>query len=163
MLELFEETPSIDSSRDGFVLAEERRRTAWTCFLMDSLLSGGKKRVRALSAYDMRVQLPCDTDFFNFGEAVRNEMLDGFIPQYPPSVPIGNLGIIAYSMRAADIWGSVAKWACSTAVDREPPWESGSQFQKLLTSLTQWRLSLPGRLELSIRSLHAHSACNQGM
>jgi Fungal specific transcription factor domain len=161
ILGLFEEPPP-STSRKEFIDAEERRRTAWTCFLMDSLLSGGKRRVRALSVPDMRVQLPCDTDYFHFGEIVRCETMDGSLPKGPPLSIIGNLGIVAYSMRAADIWGQVAKWACSTKVEGELPWEPQSEFQQLLTSLTAWELSLPSRLKFDIMSLHAHSASNQG-
>ncbi|KKY20381.1 putative transcription factor [Diplodia seriata] len=65
ILNLCEEPPLSSSgvaSPHDFIAAEERRRTAWTCFLMDSLLSGGKGRKRSLSAADMRIQLPCETD-----------------------------------------------------------------------------------------------------
>src|ERR1700761_1833204 len=127
ILGLFEESQS-SNSRQDFIDAEERRRTAWTCFLMDSLLSGGKRRVRALSIHDMRVQLPCDTDYFHFGEVVRCEMMDGSLPKGPPSISIGSLGIVAYSMRVADIWGQVARWACSDKVEGELPWEPESEF-----------------------------------
>lgn len=161
MLGLFEETQDCNS-REDFILAEERRRTAWTCFLMDSLLSGGKRRVRALSSRDMNVQLPCDSEYFNFGEMVRCEKMDGSIPKSPSSRAIGNLGIVAYSMRVADIWGKVAKWACSRKVEEELPWDSDSEFQELVKSLNHWNFSLPSRLRFSIPSLHAHSASNQG-
>lgn len=164
MLGLFEEpTESYDKNRSfSFIEAEERRRTAWTCFLMDNLLSGGKRRVKSLSSHDMQIQLPCDSDSFNFGESVRCEMLDGSIPQNPGLSPVGNLGIVAYSMRVAEIWGKVAKWACSPAVSQELPWESSSQFQEIQKSIARWRQSLPPRLHQSINLLHAHSASNQG-
>ncbi|GME58533.1 transcriptional regulatory protein [Neofusicoccum parvum] len=51
ILNLCEETPIAPNGMPGaqdFIAAEERRRTAWTCFLMDSLLSGGKGRKRSL-------------------------------------------------------------------------------------------------------------------
>ncbi|KAF1983276.1 hypothetical protein K402DRAFT_175832 [Aulographum hederae CBS 113979] len=149
-------------SREHFIAAEEKRRTAWTCFLMDSLLSGGKGRKRSLGAEDMEIQLPCETDRFNFGEAVRCERLNGTISGDHSNLPVGSLGIIAYSMRAADIWGAVARWACSSKVNDEPPWQPTSEFQHLLQALYRWRCSLPDRLQYSVLSLHAHSASEQG-
>ncbi|KAK3044789.1 hypothetical protein LTS18_000352, partial [Coniosporium uncinatum] len=87
-------------SSQEFIAAEEQRRTAWTCFLMDSLLSGGKGRKRTLNADDMQIQLPSDTDNFIFGEPVRCERLNGMLSGDPGLGPVGELGIIAYSMRA---------------------------------------------------------------
>jgi hypothetical protein len=150
-------------TREEFVAAEEKRRTAWTCFLMDSLLSGGRGRRRSLSAEDMRIALPCDSENFNFGELVKCERINGYLPA-DGSTPIlvGKLGIVAHSMRVADVWGAVARWACSTLSEEELPWDSQSEIQILLKSLDQWRLSLPDRLQYSVFSLHAHSASDQG-
>jgi hypothetical protein len=159
-LGLFEES-SVASSSDGFILAESRRRTAWTCFLMDSLLSGGKGRDRCLSAEQMRIQLPCDMDSYNFGEPVRCEKLDGSLAQ--SNVPtIGSLSIIACSMRVANIWGDVAKWACSSHTDDYAPWDTNSGMQELLMRLENWRESLPRRMRYDVSLLHAHTVSNQG-
>ncbi|KAM0428839.1 hypothetical protein ACHAPT_006639 [Fusarium lateritium] len=161
VLGLFEEPTSV-TTRDDFINAEERRRTAWTCFLMDSLLSGGKGRDRMLSADKMRIQLPCSSDSFNFGELVICERLDGSLPEGPRLCEQGSLGIVAYSMRAADIWGAVAKWACTPHDNNQPPWQSQSDFQFLLSRLNVWKDSLPKRLRYELFLLRAHSVSNQG-
>jgi len=128
---------------------------------MDSLLSGGKRRVRALSSGDMRIQLPCDTDVFHFGEAVRMEFWDNtIIPK--GNAPIGQMGIVAQCMRVADIWGKVARWACSDRLEGRVPWEHYSPFEQLHRNIATWRDQLPKRLRLGIANLHAHSASNQG-
>ncbi|EKG12261.1 Transcription factor fungi [Macrophomina phaseolina MS6] len=154
--------PNTLPTHQDFITAEERRRTAWTCFLMDSLLSGGKGRKRSLSAADMRIQLPCDTDMYVFGEAVRSPRLDGSFSPFPPIVPTGNLGIIGFSLRIADVWGAVASWACSNIMNEEPPWDPSSRFQQLSLSLQAWSQSLPTRLRYSIWTLEAHNALEQG-
>lgn len=164
MLDLCEERPLPSNrapTRDEFIQAEERRRAAWTCFLMDSLLSGGKGRKRSLSLEDMRIQLPCEKDFFYFGDAVFTERLDGRILRNS-QLPVGNLGIVGHSMRAANFWGDVAKWACSSIVREELPWDNNSQYQNLIRRIEQWKASLPHRLHYSLFSLHAHSAIEQG-
>ncbi|RMJ18887.1 hypothetical protein CDV36_001430 [Fusarium kuroshium] len=161
VLGLFEEPTSV-TTRDDFITAEERRRTAWTCFLMDSLLSGGKGRDRMLSADKMRIQLPCESDSFNFGELVICERLDGSLPEGPRLGEQGSLGIVAYSMRVADVWGAVAKWACTPHDNNQPPWQPQSDFQFLLSRLNVWKDSLPKRLQYELFLLRAHSVSNQG-
>lgn len=149
-------------TREEFIEAEVRRRTAWTCFLMDSLLSGGKGRKRSLTAADMTIQLPCEREGFVFGEAVCTEGLDGKLRMPPLSRPVGELGIIAYSMRAANIWGKVARWACSDVVNAELPWSPTSEFTELIHELETWKHELPRRLQYDLFSLHSHNAVDQG-
>ncbi|KAF2713458.1 hypothetical protein K504DRAFT_368934 [Pleomassaria siparia CBS 279.74] len=149
-------------TREEFIEAEVRRRTAWTCFLMDSLLSGGKGRKRSLTAADMTIQLPCEREGFVFGEAVCTESLDGKLRMPLLSRPVGELGIIAYSMRAANIWGKVARWACSDVVGVELPWSPTSEFNELIHELESWKQKLPRRLQYGLFSLHSHNAVDQG-
>ncbi|KAF1815746.1 hypothetical protein P152DRAFT_195648 [Eremomyces bilateralis CBS 781.70] len=151
-------------TEEEFIESEERRRTAWTCFLMDSLLSGGKGRRRGLSADEMQVQLPCERDSFVFGEAVRTESLSPGCYNSGLSLgfPTGELGLIAYSMRVADIWGDVARWACSRDAEDQLPWDPDSKYQILTQQLEKWRSSLPHRLQYRKSGLHGHSALDQG-
>ncbi|KAL7809267.1 fungal-specific transcription factor domain-containing protein [Trichoderma gracile] len=159
---LFEDAPVTSPDTQDFIHGEERRRTAWTCFLMDSLLSGGKGRERLLSADSMQIQLPCDTSNFIFGESVLCPFIEGFRSDGTAKLPRGNLGIVAYSMRVADVWGAVAKWSCSSHPNNTPPWQAESELQRLLVRLNAWRDSLPSRLRYDLSLLHAHSVQNQG-
>lgn len=54
---------------------ESRRRTFWSCFIMDRYLSSGKFRPQMLRVGDARVQLPCSERAFLFGEKVRTPTL----------------------------------------------------------------------------------------
>lgn len=159
---LFDDPPVGAQTKEEFIHGEERRRTAWTCFLMDSLLSGGKGRERLLSADSMHIQLPCDSGNFIFGEPVICPHIDGLRSDGNPHVSLGKLGIVAYSMRVADIWGAVAKWSCSSHPNNTPPWQPESELQRLLARLNAWRESLPPRLRYDLSLLHAHSVQNQG-
>ncbi|KAF1912201.1 fungal-specific transcription factor domain-containing protein [Ampelomyces quisqualis] len=149
-------------TREEFIEAEVRRRTAWTCFLMDSLLSGGKGRKRSLAAADMAVQLPCERESFVFGEATCTERLDSSVHMPPVALPPGDIGIIGYSLRAANVWGKVARWACSDDFKTELPWSPASQFQQLVYELERWKKSLPQRLQYDLFALHSHNAVEQG-
>lgn len=149
-------------TREEFIEAEVRRRTAWTCFLMDSLLSGGKGRKRSLTAAEMEIQLPCERESFVFGEPICTERLDGTIKMPPVTIRTSEIGIIGYSMRAANIWGKVARWACTENFRTELPWVSTSQVQELIFELERWKTSLPQRLQYDLHSLHSHNAVDQG-
>jgi hypothetical protein len=149
-------------TREEFIEAEVRRRTAWTCFLMDSLLSGGKGRKRSMNAADMAIQLPCERENFIFGEPVCTEHLDGNMRMPPVALPRGEISMIGYSMRIANIWGKVARWACSDVIKTELPWSPSSQFQQLIYELEGWKNSLPQRSQYHLFSLHSHNAVDQG-
>jgi hypothetical protein len=66
---------SAKSSEDAFILQEIRRRTFWSCYIMDRYLSSGKYRPQMLHARELRIQLPASERSFLFAEQVRTLML----------------------------------------------------------------------------------------
>ena len=60
---------------DAFVQQEIRRRTFWSCYIMDRYLSSGKYRPQMLHAKELRIQLPASERSFLFAEKVRTLML----------------------------------------------------------------------------------------
>lgn len=71
------EPPLDPASSEAFVDEEIRRRTVWSCFIMDRYLSSGKYRPTMLAVDDIRVQLPSSDNAFAFGERVCTSMIDG--------------------------------------------------------------------------------------
>lgn len=65
----------LSSKGDAFIEQETRRRTFWSCFVMDRYLSSGKYRPQMLNIQDLRIQLPCSERAFLFGEKVKTLML----------------------------------------------------------------------------------------
>ncbi|KAH0551142.1 hypothetical protein GP486_007521, partial [Trichoglossum hirsutum] len=63
------------SPSEAFIHQETRRRTFWSCFLLDRYLSSGKYRPQMLDIKDIRVQLPSSEHAFLFGERVRTKLL----------------------------------------------------------------------------------------
>ncbi|KAH0843182.1 putative transcriptional regulatory protein PB1A11.04c [Fonsecaea pedrosoi] len=174
MLGLCAETSNASSSdssasaSEAFILAEERRRTAWTCFLMESLLSGGGSRARILRSEDMTIQLPCEDEAFVFGTPVRCELFNDAYKYSSEerSDTRTSPSILAYTVRVADIWGHVARWA--SCGDDNPAAQSPgksdreSRAYSLVSSLEHWKATLPARLRYSLFSLQAHSVLEQG-
>lgn len=63
-----------DFSSEDVMEQEAKRRTFWSCFMLDRLLSGGRHRPRAIRVRDISIQLPSDSAF-DFGERVRTSKL----------------------------------------------------------------------------------------
>jgi hypothetical protein len=59
--------------RDRFIQQESRRRTFWSCFIMDRYLSVGKRRPRMIQLDDIKdaIQVPCSEKNFISGRVVR--------------------------------------------------------------------------------------------
>lgn len=75
-------TPSRRNSKENsanlgqsFVDQEIRRRTFWSCFILDRYLSSGKYRPQMITVKDLRVQLPSSEKAFLFNEGVRTSLL----------------------------------------------------------------------------------------
>ncbi|KAF2189604.1 hypothetical protein K469DRAFT_43824 [Zopfia rhizophila CBS 207.26] len=62
-------------SNGGEVEQEIRRRTFWSCFIMDRYVSSGKYRPSLLNVQDLRIQLPSSDKAFIFGHKVKTSLL----------------------------------------------------------------------------------------
>lgn len=60
---------------DDFIECEIRRRTFWSCFIIDRYMSSGKYRPTMIYAPDVRIQLPSSERAFLFGEKVRTLLI----------------------------------------------------------------------------------------
>ncbi|KAA8570685.1 hypothetical protein EYC84_000083 [Monilinia fructicola] len=63
-------------ARDTAIEKEVRRRTFWSCFIMDRMLSAGKARPTMVESDILRVQLPCSDDQFLFTQSVQTGYLN---------------------------------------------------------------------------------------
>ncbi|KAJ4340966.1 hypothetical protein N0V95_007335 [Ascochyta clinopodiicola] len=72
------------SKRDRFIRQESRRRTFWSCFILDRYLSVGRRRPKILQVEDMRgtIQIPCSDKNFMSGRAVKTRFYGETDTQY---------------------------------------------------------------------------------
>lgn len=63
------------SRRDRFIAQESRRRTFWSCFILDRYLSVGRRRPKILDVEELRgnIQIPCSDKNFMSGRAVKTK------------------------------------------------------------------------------------------
>ncbi|KAH3952827.1 hypothetical protein HBH98_179290 [Parastagonospora nodorum] len=70
------------AERKEFIDREIRRRTFWSCFIMDRYTSCVSSRVQMINVNDIKTQLPCNDGAFNTGTKVRTRWLGESDEQY---------------------------------------------------------------------------------
>lgn len=139
---------------DIIVQGEIRRRTMYSCLILDRLLSCGKERLPAICSEDIQIQLPC-TDFdFASGKEVHTRYLKS--PKEDKTA--GNEqetredsdSVLARFVQLVDIWGDISKYsfAGGRLAEKRPPWEE-TEFRRLRGLLANFYESLPSRFTLS--------------
>ncbi|MCJ1415981.1 hypothetical protein MMC32_002316 [Xylographa parallela] len=100
------EYPLDPASSEAFIEEEVRRRTFWSCFVLDRYLSSGKFRPAMLAVEDVKLQLPSSEHAFIFGERVCTNMITG---------------------KCSDSGDRIRKKARASAIvkNRNGPWDQG--------------------------------------
>ncbi|KAI9749878.1 MAG: hypothetical protein M4579_006698 [Chaenotheca gracillima] len=144
---------------------EIRRRTMWSCFLMDRFNSSGTDRPTFIDEDTIKVQLPIKESLFQMEIPGPTETLDGTVR--PPGSPVGgqmsdpkeNMGVAAYLIRAVALWGRVIKYLNLGGKDNEqhPMWSPDSEFGHLQSQAKGFVKALPESLQYNSENLHTHS------
>ncbi|KAI9683605.1 MAG: hypothetical protein M1829_004909 [Trizodia sp. TS-e1964] len=66
---------------ETLIKQEIRRRTFWSCFILDRYLSSGKYRPTMINVRDLRIQLPSSDDAFSIGERIHTKRLNEFLQE----------------------------------------------------------------------------------
>ncbi|TGO24658.1 hypothetical protein BPAE_0098g00470 [Botrytis paeoniae] len=153
--------PEVNKSpaRDTAIEKEVRRRTFWSCFIMDRMLSAGKARPTMVESDTLRVQLPCSDDQFLFTQSVQTGYLNrDFEKATLSNVKIQEGGVLSRYCRLVEIWGKLSKWSLHGGRRTEtlPPWDESTQFYKLSHELEDFYSALPENLTFSEDNLNAH-------
>ncbi|EPY51779.1 transcription factor, variant [Schizosaccharomyces cryophilus OY26] len=160
---------NIDSGpRISFLERELRRRTFWSCFLMDRCVSS-HEHLQFLDENDIGIQLPVHELLFTKQIAGVTQTLDGRILEGVPSIVIPsdtteNMGVAAYIVKIIAIWGRAVKYFKHDGKRRDshPYWHRNSDFTQISETLYQWADGLPQRLRYSVVGLENHLSIQQG-
>jgi hypothetical protein len=134
------------------MLKEMRRRTMFSCLIMDRLLSVGPRRVSAVRSSDLgRIRLPCsEVDFSNSVESQTAYLHDELKDSTGDS-------LLGRFVRLVDFWGEIIKYSFAGGRRRHgelPPWERASSFKQLRDRLDEFYASLPPTLTLSAKNFY---------
>lgn len=144
---------------------EIRRRTMWSCFLMDRFNSSGTDRPLFVNEQYIEVQLPIKENLYRDGHQAPTENLDGDVPNpLPPnsgqlSNPRENMGVSAYTIRLVCIWGKLVKYMNLGGKEREKEfmWSPKSTFLSIKREARDFKESLPEMLIYSKENLKSHA------
>lgn len=144
---------------------EIRRRTMWSCFLMDRFNSSGTDRPLFVHEQYIEVQLPVKEHLYVHEIRAPTENLEGNVPNpVPPdsgqlASPRENMGVAAYTIRLVCIWGKLVKYMNLGGKEREsePMWSPKSTFFGIRKEAWDFKEALPEMLIYSPENLKSHA------
>ncbi|KAL5114219.1 hypothetical protein ACEQ8H_007921 [Pleosporales sp. CAS-2024a] len=144
---------------------EIRRRTMWSCFLMDRFNSSGTDRPLFVHEQYIEVQLPVKEHLYLHEIHAPTEDLEGNVPNpVPPDSgqlanPRDNMGVSAYTIRLVCIWGKLIKYMNLGGKERETDtmWSPQSTFNMIKTQAKEFKESLPEMLVYTPENLKSHA------
>jgi len=149
-----------------FTDREIRRRTMWSCFLMDRFNSSGTDRPVFVAEQYIRAQLPIKENYYQMEITGPTEDLDGNVPN-PVEPDAGqlsdareNMGVAAYLVRLVAIWGRLIHYLNLGGKERDqhPMWSEASMFQSIKRAAEEWKEALPPSLHYSSENLQNHAS-----
>ena len=144
---------------------EIRRRTMWSCFLMDRFNSSGTDRPLFVHEQYIEVQLPVKEHLYVHEIHAPTESLEGAVPNpvLPDSGqlanPRENMGVTAYTVRLVCVWGKLIKYMNLGGKEQEPEpmWAPESTFHAIKKEAVDFKDSLPEMLVYTPENLKSHA------
>ncbi|KAF2006140.1 hypothetical protein P154DRAFT_603489 [Amniculicola lignicola CBS 123094] len=144
---------------------EIRRRTMWSCFLMDRFNSSGTDRPLFVNEQYIEVQLPVKEHLYLHEIQAPTENLEGNVPNpVPPdsgqlSDARENMGVASYTIRLVCIWGKLVKYMNLGGKEREtePMWSPKSSFYNIKREARDFKQTLPEMLLYNPENLKSHA------
>ncbi|KFY83000.1 hypothetical protein V498_08340, partial [Pseudogymnoascus sp. VKM F-4517 (FW-2822)] len=155
--------PGARIDEQTLIQREIKRRTAYSCFILDRYQASGRYRPQIINIDDLHVQLPCSEEDFRFGSNVETGSLKDS-PRAPDSQDgsriMASTQVLSIYIRLVEIWGRFSRWSCRGGRREEqyPPWDQRSEFYKLRQQLVAFHDSLPPKLTFSPTKIAAHIA-----
>lgn len=134
-------------SRHGF--AECRRRTFWSCWLMDKFTGFCSGQLSMLNGEDIFLRLPSDDNSFESQIDAQNPFYDVSTPTVPSSK--WTIGPMGYLINIATIWGDVMANINRSSQRRAPATSAsfGAFYEATSRRLLAWNASLPASFKFS--------------
>lgn len=133
---------------------ETKRRTMFSCFVLDCMLAFGKERVPAIRRDDLRIQLPCSENQFDLAMEVQT----GYLADREQRRSGTDDNILSWFIRQVDVWTMISQY-CSQGgwlTETHPPWNERSTFFKLNKQLQELDENLPSPFTLSPSNYFKH-------
>ncbi|KAL0929689.1 C6 transcription factor [Colletotrichum truncatum] len=125
---------------------EVRRRTMFSCFIFDRLISCGKERPSLIRSEDVHVQLPCGKDEFDLSR----QTVTSFFASGIEAISHHDISLLGRFVLLVDLWGRISHYTSAGGrfLDQHvPPWDPQSKFFRLRQDLENFSngLETPGK------------------
>ncbi|KAJ5976437.1 hypothetical protein N7481_010144 [Penicillium waksmanii] len=140
---------------------EIRRRTFWSCLLLDRLIAFCHAKPQTLLIGNTDIALPCPETTFYYEEISSGPKLEDMIPFKGRAGPIG---MKAFFITTVQLWSSLADIHVRNGrmKDAALPTDPNSDFHQHVRRLKLWKSSLPMRFEWSEPNYRLHCSLKQG-
>lgn len=130
------------SSRDR----EIRRRTLWTCFIMDRMLCFLTARPQVFRTRQISIQLPCPARSFLFDQGFQGPGIADFQASAADTTEV-----LPFLIKAVDLWGVMID-LFGTVGNASPGGliEYEEEFYKAHNAVLEWVINLPPRITWSM-------------
>ena len=140
---------------------EIRRRTMWSCFLMDRFNSSGTDRPMTISEEWIDVPLPIKERYFQMELSGPTETISGHVLNPPKEEsgqlmnPKENMGASAFYIKLVSLWGRIVRYWNLGGREQElyPIWSTQSEFHKIKESIRRFHAELPESLRYNAENL----------
>ena len=144
------------STSDLAVTREVRRRTMFSCFLVDRMLACASGREAMIDPEKLDIQLPC-TDM---ALDLARDVYTGTLRQKPNNLyrSITDDSVLSHFIQLIDIWGDIAKYSVGGGkmLEKDPLWYNGTAFRDLADRLDNFSRNLPETFHLSRQNFFRH-------
>lgn len=148
-----------------YIVAESKRRTIWSVYLMDKCNGSGRERVPAIRVEDIKVKLPSEENDFLFGNpepVMEFRQLYDFMLKYNEDTTefksLQKMPLIGFTIVLFDIWSKIAKWVgeIGSKHETQDPWSPESFFHEISRDLDSVLRVLPKKYQYNDYNLRVH-------
>lgn len=138
------------------IIREIRRRTMFSCLILDRMMTCGDERVSMIRLDTIRIQLPCTEMAFDLALDVSTGFLK--LDGDAMNQSINDDSVLSRFIQLVEIWAEISKYSSTGGRLRErlPPWEKQSMFWTLQEKLHQFLLNLPDTFTFSRQNYYRH-------
>ncbi|KAL4724824.1 hypothetical protein ACLX1H_008271 [Fusarium chlamydosporum] len=138
------------------IIRETRRRTMYSCFILDRLMGCGSSRMLSTPAENLWIQLPCSEMAFDLSLDVYTGFLQ--VPEGFIQPKINDDCTLSQFVRLIEVWSEISPYSSKGGRSQEnyPPWDSRSRFYELRAKLDTFYDELPDTFTLSRQNYYRH-------
>ncbi|KAH7159829.1 hypothetical protein B0J13DRAFT_592358 [Dactylonectria estremocensis] len=144
------------SSSDIGIVREIRRRTMFSCLILDRMMTCGDERISMIRPDTIRIQLPCTEMAFDLALDVNTGFLN--LEGDVMNQHLNDDSVLSRFIQLVEIWTEISSYSSRGGRSRDqlPPWEQQSTFWTLRERLSRFLLNLPDTFTFSRRNYYRH-------